>query len=287
MLAVAVPTHEELSDELNQMYTVYNVEVEREVGGKLIAWHMRKRYSAFADLYGNLCGSYVKELEGYQFPNKSMFNTYATFTKDRRKAGFEEMLKILVKIDPLPLALEDFLEIDDHIHDNQLPTFLTRATDEKTKTRRIKPVRLRKKTESEAKSAEAEARGSFSRTDSMGGGSGAQENGEVSGANSAASEVSAFSLDSLRQMAVYYGKVFLVVLVLYTACVLSGVIDVASTTWGEFACSISFCMIGCVLTRNFIACGMYCRPDASYRAITSVDSELHYLGREKALWRVE
>lgn len=247
MLAVAVPTHEELCDEFNQMYTVYNVEVEREVNGKVIAWNLRKRYSAFAELHRSLSPRYEKELVGFQFPNKSMFNTYATFTKDRRKSGFEELLKVLIRIDPLPVELEDFLEIDDHVHDNQRPTFLTRSADERTKTRRIKPSRQRKKeekdNESESKTVVGEGRSSFLQSNSVGNTNNIDNRGsDTAGVQyhdeSIESPPSPYSLNSIKQMILCYGKLFLVILITYTVCVLVGLIDVSSTTWDRMLLTV-------------------------------------------------
>ena len=123
-ISAIVSSHEELSDDANQLYTVYIVDVEKEVGGDKKQWTLKKRFSAFANLHLQVRLRY-KELDDYVFPHKSMFNTFANFTKDRRKAGFNELLQRLVKIDPLPMELEDFLEIDDHINSmSQRPTFL-------------------------------------------------------------------------------------------------------------------------------------------------------------------
>jgi hypothetical protein len=44
-----------------------------------------------------------------------MFNTFSHATKERRRSGFEDFLKLLIVIDPLPLEMEEFLELDDHL----------------------------------------------------------------------------------------------------------------------------------------------------------------------------
>jgi hypothetical protein len=55
------------------------------------------------------------QIEQYKFPNKSMFNTFSQHTKERRRSGFEDFLKIVIAIDPLPAEMEDFLELEDHM----------------------------------------------------------------------------------------------------------------------------------------------------------------------------
>jgi hypothetical protein len=47
----------------------------------------------------------------YKFPNKSMFNTAAKFTKERRKVGFDELLQILVQGKEFHVELMEFLEL--------------------------------------------------------------------------------------------------------------------------------------------------------------------------------
>lgn len=118
-LKVWVPSHEDfVDDETKQQYTIYTVKVQKQIdkGKKVVTWELKKRFSAFADLYAATKDKYEKRLGNYQFPNKSMFNTFSQFTKDRRQMGFNELLLILIKVDPLPMLLEDFLEIDDNIH---------------------------------------------------------------------------------------------------------------------------------------------------------------------------
>lgn len=44
-----------------------------------------------------------------------MFNTFSQHTKERRRSGFEDFLKLVVAIDPLPPEMEDFLELEDHL----------------------------------------------------------------------------------------------------------------------------------------------------------------------------
>ena len=56
------------------------------------------------------------KLAAYKFPNKSMFNTFSQFTKIRRREGFDELLRILITIDPLPQLVSEFLELDEHLN---------------------------------------------------------------------------------------------------------------------------------------------------------------------------
>ena len=126
-LKVWVPSHEDfLDDETKQQYTIYTVKVQKQIekGKKVVTWELKKRFSAFSDLYSATKDKYEARLGTYLFPNKSMFNTFSQFTKDRRLMGFNELLLILIKIDPLPMLLEDFLEIDDNInlYDNKSPS---------------------------------------------------------------------------------------------------------------------------------------------------------------------
>ena len=52
----------------------------------------------------------------YKFPNKSMFNTFSQFTKVRRREGFDELLKLLITINPLPKNVSEFLELEEHLN---------------------------------------------------------------------------------------------------------------------------------------------------------------------------
>lgn len=72
-----------------------------------------KRYSDFADLYSSV----QDRMSGtsYQFPKKSLFNNAAQFTKERRLRGFDELLKILSKMNLYAPDLQKFLEINERM----------------------------------------------------------------------------------------------------------------------------------------------------------------------------
>ena len=69
----------------------------------------------FLFLYNQVKLDHEDKLGTYRFPNKSMFNTFSHFTKVRRRDGFDELLKVLITINPLPQSVADFLELEEHI----------------------------------------------------------------------------------------------------------------------------------------------------------------------------
>eukprot|EP01041_Mallomonas_annulata_P001295 gene1295-2504_t len=111
MIAVTIPSYEDLEDENGGLYTIYNVTIEDSESG--IRWIVLRRYSAFANLYSALKGSHEK-LKTFRFPNKSVFNTFSQFTKERRRQGFEDLLKIAINLVPRPSLVDEFLELDLH-----------------------------------------------------------------------------------------------------------------------------------------------------------------------------
>lgn len=78
-------------------------------------WLLRKRYSAFQALHASLKEQYPDVVEPFRFPHKSMFNTFSNYTKERRRQGFDDFLKILVTLEPFPVEVAKFLELDDHV----------------------------------------------------------------------------------------------------------------------------------------------------------------------------
>ena len=59
--------------------------------------------------------NYSEALDNYKFPNKSMWNTQASYTKVRRKGGFEELLQLVSSLDPIPDIINEFLEVSLHM----------------------------------------------------------------------------------------------------------------------------------------------------------------------------
>ena len=100
--------HEEVSDESNQTFAQYSIEVEKFVGKEKKTWVVKKRYNHFLDLHEQLKVRY-HELSVFVPPPKAMFSTVAV--KERRKAAFNELLDLILKIDPVPVDFEDFLEV--------------------------------------------------------------------------------------------------------------------------------------------------------------------------------
>jgi hypothetical protein len=72
-------------------------------------------FSAFQALHAALKDQYADIVEPFRFPHKSMFNTFSNYTKERRRQGFDEFLKLLVTLDPLPVEVAKFLELNDHV----------------------------------------------------------------------------------------------------------------------------------------------------------------------------
>lgn len=70
----------------------------------------------FLILYNQVRNDHEDELATFKFPNKSMFNTFSQFTKVRRREGFDELLRILITINPLPQLVSEFLELDEHLN---------------------------------------------------------------------------------------------------------------------------------------------------------------------------
>lgn len=54
-------------------------------------------------------------MESFRFPHKSVFNTHSQFTKERRRQGFDDFLKMLASTNPIPSEFEEFLELNEHI----------------------------------------------------------------------------------------------------------------------------------------------------------------------------
>ena len=73
---------------------------------------VKKRYTQFLELYEGVKHRCDELSSGrYRFPNKSIFNTGAKFTKERRKQGFDELLKILVADGGFERELMLFLDL--------------------------------------------------------------------------------------------------------------------------------------------------------------------------------
>lgn len=113
-LSLSVKGYEDIDDGSGNMMTLYIVRVEE--ASKNVYYVLKKRYTDFSRLYTALKERFP-EIEAFRFPNKSIFNTNAQFTKDRRRQGFDDFLKILTTMNPVPTELIEFLEIEQHYRD--------------------------------------------------------------------------------------------------------------------------------------------------------------------------
>ena len=73
--------------------TWYTIQMEFNEGHERRIVSLQKRYSDFKELYDPLAKRFP-EVKACRFPNKSVFNTQAQFTKDRRRQGFDDFVKV-------------------------------------------------------------------------------------------------------------------------------------------------------------------------------------------------
>ncbi|CAM9101847.1 unnamed protein product [Ascophyllum nodosum] len=81
------------------------------MGGR--QWSVRRRYSQFSQFRQSLRRQH-KEVGSFRFPNKSKFNTFAEHTKERRRTGFDEFLRLVAGLHPRPQEVDVFLAMDEH-----------------------------------------------------------------------------------------------------------------------------------------------------------------------------
>ncbi|CAM9323201.1 unnamed protein product [Ectocarpus sp. 6 AP-2014] len=108
-LELSVPSHQEHLTADGQRYTTYEVMVR--MGGR--QWSVRKRYSQFDQFRMSLRKQH-KEVGSFRFPHKSKFNTFAEHTKERRRTGFDEFLRLVANLHPRPEEVDVFLAMDEH-----------------------------------------------------------------------------------------------------------------------------------------------------------------------------
>ena len=126
-LSLSVKGYEDVDDGNGNLMTLYIVRVEE--ASKNVYYVLKKRYTDFSRLYTALKERFP-EIDSFRFPNKSIFNTNAQFTKDRRRQGFDDFLKITTTMNPIPTELIEFLEIEQHYRDyySRQPAVTTTAT---------------------------------------------------------------------------------------------------------------------------------------------------------------
>lgn len=95
----------------------------------------RKRYAQFRKFYEEI-KSRSPEVAEFKFPNKSVFHSMATHTKERRKSGFSEFLQLVYHIDSLHIPLLDFLGVDYVVESNQVLIANGLSLEERTTGRR-------------------------------------------------------------------------------------------------------------------------------------------------------
>lgn len=77
--------------------------------GTMTAWTILARYNEFLDLYKAISGK-SKKLLDFPFPPKRIINSSKIVQE--RKAKFAEFLQIAVKLNPMPIELFIFFELD-------------------------------------------------------------------------------------------------------------------------------------------------------------------------------
>ncbi len=109
MLQISVTHYDDVISAQGECVTMYMIQVQYS---NRSAYIITKRYSDFANFY-----QMVKDIVpyDYKFPNKSMFNNSAQFTKDRRRKGFDELVKLLARYDPIPHELQTFIELHERV----------------------------------------------------------------------------------------------------------------------------------------------------------------------------
>mmetsp|Transcript_28132 Transcript_28132/g.47337 ORF Transcript_28132/g.47337 Transcript_28132/m.47337 type:complete len:295 (-) Transcript_28132:136-1020(-) len=106
LFTAAVTDHEDVTSSSGEIITNYSITVKYGRRSHVVA----RRYSEFKDLYLKMRNSIPKD---YKFPNKSLFSNSAQYTKDRRVAGFDELLQLLTNQHPLHQEVEKFLGINE------------------------------------------------------------------------------------------------------------------------------------------------------------------------------
>ncbi|KAJ1441488.1 hypothetical protein B484DRAFT_442782 [Ochromonadaceae sp. CCMP2298] len=108
MFSAVISDLEDVTSPTGEIITTYIVTVTYGSRSHTVG----KRYSAFKALHAVAKSSISRE---YKFPNKSLFSNSAQSTKDRRKAGFDELLQLLVAQTPLLGEAEEFLGISERL----------------------------------------------------------------------------------------------------------------------------------------------------------------------------
>lgn len=92
-------------------YTAFTIEL-RTHGG--LVWVVERRFSQFYKLNQVLKHRY-DELKLFKFPPKRWFSSFATQTVEQRRRVFERYLQELLCLQPRPVELNTFLDINAHV----------------------------------------------------------------------------------------------------------------------------------------------------------------------------
>jgi len=87
----------------------YVVEIEPDKGPQ---WNLFIRYSEFHLLYESLKKGQYQKIDQFPFPPKLTLFQDPKFVISQRKKGLDGFCKLLAKLDPLPIIVEEFLNLE-------------------------------------------------------------------------------------------------------------------------------------------------------------------------------
>mmetsp|Transcript_27552 Transcript_27552/g.82721 ORF Transcript_27552/g.82721 Transcript_27552/m.82721 type:complete len:221 (-) Transcript_27552:21-683(-) len=94
IVRIRVPTYEDVPGA--KTVTLYPIEVTYDTGKTR---RVCKRYRDVLNFHATLLKAAPHaQLEAFNFPHKSLFNTTAEFTKERRRSGFEAYFELLLRL---------------------------------------------------------------------------------------------------------------------------------------------------------------------------------------------
>ena len=154
------------------------------------------------------------EIEKFRFPNKSVFNTFSEFTKERRRIGFEQFLKLVLSQNPPPIEIEEFLELESHKQQINSLSKINKTTI--TNTFQFEDTNIQKRKNSSKTKLLTDAILRDGKYDSE--------------------SMAKFWLELPRTILTTY----LTTMLVYTACVIFGIIDISTSTLGNKIFSLIF-----------------------------------------------
>ena len=154
------------------------------------------------------------DIEKFRFPNKSVFNTFSQFTKERRRIGFEQFLKLVLSQNPPPIEIEEFLELESHKQQINSLSKINKTTI--TNTFQFEDTNIQKRKNSSKTKLLTDAILRDGKYDSE--------------------SMAKFWLELPRTILTTY----LTTMLVYTACVIFGIIDISTSTLGNKIFSLIF-----------------------------------------------